>query len=454
MGFFYSVIGFLLAIGILVTVHEYGHYWMARKLGVKVLRFSVGFGKPLWKRVAGPDRTEYVLAAIPLGGYVKMLGENDPDTPIADNERHRAFDNQAVWKRALIVAAGPGINFLFAITLFMVLGLQDAQRLVPVLGEVAQSSPLGQAGVESGARLLSIDGKPYRYYNEHDVYIFNKLLTRAPINLTVQNESGVRDISMPTQDIPIYKISPATLMRQLGFTPIAAPPTTEVGAVSEGYPAHDKGLLPGDKFISINGEPVLDWSDLVRIVQPSFGQPLALVMERDGDQFELTLTPKTEEAQGQKYGVVGVSAKPIPRPDSQFVTVSHSPIEAVIAGAEETWLMSLTMVRMLGKMITLQVSHKNVNGPIMIADVAGQVIQIGWESYVSFLALISISLGVMNLLPVPMLDGGHLLRFAIEVVAGRRISEKVYLAIQPLGLLMLAGLMSLAFYNDISSIFN
>ena len=454
MGFFYSVIGFLLAIGILVTVHEYGHYWMARRLGVKVLRFSVGFGKPLWKRVAGPDQTEYVLAAIPLGGYVKMLGENDPDTPISDNERHRAFDNQAVWKRALIVAAGPGINFLFAITLFMVLGMQDAQRLVPVLGAVAKTSPLGHAGVEPGARLLSIDGKPYRFYNEHDVYIFNKLLTREPINLTVQNASGVHEISVPTEGIPIYKISPASLMRQLGFAPIAAPATTEVGSVSEGYPAHEQGLLQGDKFVSINGQPVTDWSDLVRMVQPSFGQALALVIERDGNQFELTLTPKTEESQGQKFGVIGVSAKPVPRPESQFVTISHSPIEAVVAGAEETWLMSLTMVRMLGKMVTLQVSHKNVNGPIMIADVAGQVIQVGWESYVSFLALISISLGVMNLLPVPMLDGGHLLRFAIEVVAGRRISEKVYLAIQPLGLLMLAGLMSLAFYNDISSIFN
>jgi regulator of sigma E protease len=454
MGFFYSVIGFLLAIGILVTVHEYGHYWMARRLGVKVLRFSVGFGKPLWKRVAGPDQTEYVLAAIPLGGYVKMLGENDPETPIAENERHRAFDNQPVWKRSLIVAAGPGINFLFAITLFMVLGMQDSQRLVPVLGSVAESSPLGAAGVESGARLLSIDGKPYRYYNEHDVYILNKVLTRDPINLTVQSSSGVADISIPTSDIPIYKISPAGLMRQLGFSPLSGPPIREVGAVSAGYPAHEVGILPGDKFVSINGEAIADWSDLVRIVQPSHGQILNVVMDRNGEQVQFAVTPKTEEAEGQKFGVLGVGARPKPRPESQFVTISQSPLQAIVSGAEETWLMSVTMVRMIGKMVTLQVSPRNVNGPLMIADVAGQVIQINWQSYVFFLALISISLGVMNLLPVPMLDGGHLLRFAIEVVAGRQISDKVYLALQPLGLLMLAGLMSLAFYNDISAIFN
>ncbi len=454
MGFLYSVIGFILAIGILVTVHEFGHYWVARKLGVKVLRFSVGFGKPLWKKVAGPDQTEYVLAAIPLGGYVKMLGENDPDAPIAADERHRAFDNQPIWKRSLIVVAGPGINFLFAVLLFMLIGLQDEDRLIPVFGEIPQTTALGEAGVVSGDRLLSVDGKPARFFGEYDLYIFNQVLKKKAIELEVESAGRIEQISIKTDAIPIYNINPASLMIQLGFYQIAPPTTREIAKVSPDSPAAKAGLQAGDQFVSIDGVPINDWRDLTRLVQPSAGKPLDIRLARDTDEFSVVITPKTQEVNGQSVGLLGVQRPFIPYPAEQIVTISNSPVQALGYGFKQTWEMSTLTLRMLWKMVTLQVTHKNINGPIMIADVAGKVIQVGVKPYLYFLAIISISLGIMNLLPVPMLDGGHLMRFAVESVAGKTLSEKFYMAIQPLGLVMLFGLMSLAFYNDILKIFN
>ena len=454
MGFVYSVIGFILAIGILVTVHEFGHYWVARKLGVKVLRFSVGFGKPLWKKVAGPDQTEYVLAAIPLGGYVKMLGENDPDAHIDSDERHRAFDNQPIWKRSLIVAAGPGINFIFAILLFMFIAMQDYQRPVPVFGSIPANTPLAEAGLKGGETLLSVNGREFRFFAEHDLYIFNEVLQRNDLVLEVQESGRDRTITLSTADIPIYNINPTSLMRQLGFARIARPPTREISQVTKDSPAEQAGLQAGDKFVSIDGQPITRWDDLVRLVQPAAGKPLPMRMDRDGVQYEVTVTPKTITVGDRQYGQLGVRSTFEPYRPDQLVTISNSPWQALQEGTKQTWEMSVTILRVLGKMVTLQISHQNVNGPIMIADVAGQVIQVGLEPYIYFIALISISLGVMNLLPIPMLDGGHLMRFAVELVAGKNASEKVYMAIQPLGLLMLFGLMSLAFYNDILRIFN
>lgn len=454
MGFLYSIIGFILAIGILVTVHEFGHYWVARKLGVKVLRFSVGFGKPLWKKVSGPDKTEYVLAAIPLGGYVKMLGENDPDAPIAADQRHRALDNQAIWKRSLIVAAGPAINFLFAILLFMLIGLQDQERLVPVFGDVPQATALGKAGISSGDTLLSVDGKAVRFFGEHDLYVFNQVLKKKPVELEFESSGRIEKLSISTDKIPIYNINPASLMSQLGFYQVAPPSTRAVAVVSPDSPAQRAGLLAGDEFLSIDGTPINSWRDLTRLVQPAAGKLLDIRVSRAGQEISLQVTPEVREVNGQSVGLLGVQRPFIPYPAEQIVTVSNSPIEAMAYGFKQTWEMSTLTLRMLWKMVTLQVTHKNINGPIMIADVAGKVIQVGITPYLYFLAIISISLGIMNLLPVPMLDGGHLMRFAVEVVAGKRLSEKFYMAIQPVGLIMLFGLMSLAFYNDILKIFN
>ena len=454
MSFLYSILGFILAIGVLVAVHEFGHFWVARKLGVKVLTFSIGFGKPLWKKVAGEDQTEYVLAAIPLGGYVKMLGEGAYDQPIPEHELHRSFDRQPIWKRSLIVLAGPGINFLFAILLFMLLGMNTEKNLVPEFGDLPEQSSLYQAGVQSGDTLIAIDGKPARHLFEHDLYIFNQVLKRESVELEVNGKSGLRKLLVPTDQIPIYNINPGSLMRQLGFVPIAPPTTTAISGVSAGSPAEQAGLQADDRFISIDNTRINSWRELSAIVVPAAGKALPIVIERDGVEMNFTITPESREINGKQAGLLGVARAFTPYADDQIIEFSRNPLQALQYGVEKTWLMSSLTLRMLWKMVTLQVSHKNVNGPITIADVAGQAIQIGWETYVYVLAVISISLGVMNLLPIPMLDGGHLLMYVIEATAGKNISEKVFAVGQRVGVLLLVCLMSLAFYNDIFRLLN
>lgn len=454
MSFLYSVFGFLIAIGILVAVHEFGHFWVARKLGVKVLRFSVGFGKPIWKKVHGEDQIEYVLGAIPLGGYVKMLGEGSTDEPIKPEEAHRAFDVQPIWKRSLIVVAGPGINFLFAILLFMLLGMVNEPRVVPVFGDLPETSILAQAGVNPGDNLISVDGRPAEYLLQHDLYIFNQVLKGQDIKLELESNGRAKEIAVQTSDIPIYNINPGSLMYRLGFARVRPPATTELERVESGTPAAQAGLLAGDKVLSIDGKPTETWQDLVAIVGPAANRKLAIVVDRQGLKIALQATPEAVEFNGEEIGRLGVARVFTPLSPEQLVTIDRSPLQALNYGVEKTWLMTSLTFRMLWKMVTLKVSHKNVNGPITIADVAGQAIQISWQTYVQVLAVISISLGVMNLLPIPMLDGGHLLMYAVELFAGQSVSEKVFAVGQRIGVLLLIGLMSLAFYNDILRLLN
>jgi len=454
MSFFYSVFGFLIAIAVLVAVHEFGHFWVARKLGVKVLRYSVGFGKPLWKKVAGEDQIEYVIAAIPLGGYVKMLGEGSGE-PIAEHEKHRAFDNQPVWKRSLIVAAGPGINFLFAIILFMLLGMMSERQLIPVFGEFSQKSAVAQAGVLPGDTLLAIDGKPVRHLLERDLYVFNQVLRKEPLELLIKSANGNERIAVvETAEIPVYNINPATLMRQLGLVGIAPPTTNEISRVLEASPAAKAGLQAGDRFVSIGSLPITTWFDIKGAIAPSAGKKLDVIVLRDGVELAFSVTPKSVDVDGKTVGQLGVGGTAAPHPEHQIVNFSRNPLQAFVYGVDRTWQMSALTFRMLWKMVTLKVSPKNVSGPITIADVAGQAIQVSWGSYVYVLAVISISLGVMNLLPIPMLDGGHLLTYVVEIVAGRKGSEKFFELGQRVGIFLLLCLMSLAFYNDFFRLLN
>jgi regulator of sigma E protease len=454
LGVIYSVIGFVLAIGILVAVHEFGHFWVARKLGVKVLTFSIGFGKPIWRKVAGPDQVEYVIAQIPLGGYVKMLGQGTPDEPIDPADAHRAFDSQPVWKRALIVAAGPGINFLFAIILFMFIGMQSVTVPVATFGDIPAGSMLSEAGVKEGDTLVSVDGKKADYLFEHDLYFFNQVLKRDDVSIKVRSGGKEFDALLATSDLPIYRISPEGLMRSLGFIGVRPDVTTEIANVSPGSAASDAGLQKGDIFAEIDGVAINEWSDLTNAIRPNADKELQVVVQRDGQNVSYAITPTSRTVGDQTFGLLGVGPKIMPLPEDQKVVIDRSVFQALTYGAEQTWLMSTLSLRMLGKMITLQVSYKNVNGPLMIASVAGDAIQISFTYYLYFLALISISLGVMNLLPVPMLDGGHLASYVIEIVAGKPFAERVFMAVQPLGLLMLGSLMCLAFYNDILKLIN
>ena len=470
MSLLYSVVGFLIAISILVAVHEYGHFWAARRLGVKVLKFSIGFGKPLWSRVSGPDRTEYRIAAIPLGGYVQMLGEGDSGVAIDPKDAHRTFDAQPIWKRSIIAAAGPAINFIFAAVLFMFLGFGTEQQFKPVFGELPATSKLAELGVSAGDRLLGVDGKPVAHLSEYNLYIFNQVLKGETIEFTVEalsnnktdpedasvkdEQNVIRTVRLATADIPLYNINPSSLIYQAGLLPYVPPADTTLGTVLEDSPANLAGLQVGDRIININGVDVSVWEELTDLISPNAGQSIELRYERDGSAYDISMTPKLTGEGELARGVIGVGRVSPTLTEDELVTVRKSAPEALWYGVEQTWLITSLTVRMLGKMLTLQVSPKNVSGPITIADVAGQTLQIDWQAYIHFLAVISISLGIMNLLPIPMLDGGHLMMFTVEAVAGRAASERFYMAGQKVGVLLLIGLMSLAFYNDIFRILN
>lgn len=455
MDFLYSVVGFLIAIGVLVAVHEFGHFWVARKLGVKVLRFSIGFGKPLWKKVHGEDQVEYVVAAIPLGGYVKMLGDGDVDAPVAEHERHRAFDNQPIWKRTLIVVAGPGINFLFAIFLFMLLGMINQESRLALLGNVPAQSIVAKAGGQSGDRVLEVDGKKVDYFGQHDLYVFNQVLQGRNISISIEQPTGaIKDITLSVKDIPIYNISPSFLTRTLGLVPVFPEATTQLDRVLDNSAASKAGLLPDDIIRAIDGAPILSWQQLVEVISAAPAKTLALDIERGDRSVRISATPESADFNGETVGRLGIGPKILALSPDLIVNVERSLWQALQYGVEQTWLMSSVTVRMLWKMLTLQVSHQNVSGPITIASVAGQAIQIGLDYYLHILAVISISLGVMNLLPIPMLDGGHLMMYAVEAVAGKNASQKVFAVGQRVGIVFLICLMSLAFYNDIFRLLN
>ena len=455
MSFLYSVVGFLIAIAVLVAVHEFGHFWVARKLGVKVLRYSIGFGKPLWKKVHGEDQIEYVVAAIPLGGYVKMLGEGDDTDSIDPAEQHRAFDRQPIWKRSLIVAAGPGINFLFAILLFAILGLMNTEGLTPKLGALSEDSIIAKAGVQKGDLLLEIDGKPVDYFSQHDLYIFNQVLKQQAFDLKVEHANGaIETYNIPVADVPIYNISPSFLTRTIGLAPLTPNITTELEQIVDDSPAAAAGFQVGDKIIAIDKQVINSWQEAVEIIRASAEKELAITYERNGNTRRLNVIPDSKVVNGEKIGRLGIGPTILPYSGEQLIELDRSLWQAVKYGVEQTWLMSSVTIRVFWKMITLQVSHQNISGPITIADVAGKAIQLGLDYYLHILAVISISLGVMNLLPIPMLDGGHLLMYAIELVAGRNISEKVFAVGQRVGIVLLFGLMSLAFYNDIFRLLN
>lgn len=454
MGFLYSVIGFIIAIGILVSIHEFGHYWVAKKLGVKVLKFSVGMGKPLWSKVIGKDQTEFVVAAIPLGGYVRMLGENDPDFDVADDEKHRAFDNQPIWKRSLIILAGPGINFLFAIFLLTLLGLQNEDRLDPVLGDPQPNSALVKAGGKSGDRLLSVNDREIEFLSHQQLYIMNQVLQGEPLNIEVLSGSSKRRLVIETTDIPIYNINPRRMMSQLGLIPQLPPISSEIGVVGDDSPAQRAGIQKGDKIVGINGMVIKSWQQMSEQIAPSQGVELMLDIDRQGNLVQLKVTPEIRDLNGQSRSVIGVGPVVTSYSPEQLVTVDRTLWQAFVHGLDQTWQMSSVTLRMLGKMLTLQVSHQNISGPITIANVAGQAIQIGLDYYIHVLAVISISLGVMNLLPIPILDGGHLLVHLIEGVAGKSAAESFFAVGQRVGVVLLLGFMTLAFYNDILRLLN
>jgi regulator of sigma E protease len=448
LDFLTSALGFILAIGILVTVHEFGHFWVARRLGVKVLKFSIGFGRSLWSWHGKRDNTEYAIALIPLGGYVRMLDESEGEVPEA--ERHRAFNLKPLWVRSAVVVAGPAFNFLFAIAAYWLIFSLGVAGIQPVIGNVTESSAADRAGLRSGDVIMMIDGRPTQTWGEHRLYVMNQLLDGESLEIVVDRPgSGSVTTTLSVDGDASGALSPAGIEQALGMRPQLPELTATVGEVLEGSPAADAGLRNGDRIVAIDGREIASWRDLVENVMPRAGQTMSLRISRGEEVLDSTITPQAADVEGQTVGRIGVSPAAQPIPESYRAVARFSVPAALGRGVENTWLMSALTLKMLYRMLKLEISTENLSGPITIAHYAGQSVQIGVIPFLTFLAVISVSLGILNLLPVPVLDGGHLLYYAIELIRGGPVPERVMYWGQQLGILMLAALMLLAFYNDI-----
>ncbi|HWA36648.1 MAG TPA: RIP metalloprotease RseP [Burkholderiales bacterium] len=447
MSFLHTVVSFIVALGVLIVVHEYGHYLVARLCGVKVLRFSVGFGRPLLARRRGADQTEWVVAAIPFGGYVKMLDEREG--PVDPAEAHRAFNRQSVWRRIAIVAAGPVFNFLFAIAVYAGLFMYGLPEARPVLAAPPQGSLAAKAGLQGGDTVVAVDGAAMVTWQEVRWRILQAGLQRERIRIDVQAErAGPRTVELDLTGFPTDDVE-SDVLERMGLRLYRPPLEPVIGKVVAGSAAQRAGLAEGDRIVRADGAPVPTWEALVSAVRARPGQPLRLVVERGETTLPVEVVPEAIAAGETRIGRIGAAPRiPESHADAMTVRVQHGPIESLGKAVAKTWDISVFSLKMLGRMLVGEVSWKHLSGPVTIADFAGQSAQLGWISYLTFLALISISLGVLNLLPVPLLDGGHLMYYAIEIIKGRPVSERIMELGQRVGLALLLVMMAFAFYND------
>lgn len=443
-----SIWWMIVAIGVLVTFHEYGHFIVARKLGVKVLRFSVGFGRALWSR-RDADGTEYRVAAIPLGGYVKMLDEREGDVDPA--ERHRAFNRKGVWTRIAIVAAGPVFNLVFTILAFWLMFMVGVMDVRPVVGGV--SGIAQDAGLRPQDEIVAVEGDPAGSWTDVVIGLVGRALDREPATLTLESGDGGRR----TERLALDRLQPGfneeRLLEAVGIQPWQPRLEPIVGEVRPDSPAHAAGLEPGDRIERINGRTLERWGDLQSLVSDAGrgGESLELTVSRDGEILTVRATPElTRTEQGERY-LLGIAAKPMPDSVAEryFVTRRFGPMTALGEAFAETGRITSATLGMLGRMVTGSASTTGLSGPITIARYASEAAELGFSRFLYFLAILSLSLAILNLLPIPVLDGGHLLYYLIELLKGSPLSEQAQIVGQYIGLGLLAGLMGLAFYNDI-----
>jgi len=445
-----NLLAFIVAISVLVAVHEFGHYVVGRWCGMKVLRFSIGFGKPLWTRVAGKDRTEYCISAIPLGGYVKFLGERyGSGEPVDPADEGRAFNHRPVWNRIAVLLAGPFFNFLFALVAYWVLFINGVPTMKPAVGEVTDGSYASQAGLKYGDRIVKVGERDATDWETALVAMLDEMLSDGRVQLQLEEPDGfVRTTTIDVGDDASRLTEPGMLFEGLGFEPWQPP--AEIATVEPGSAADLGGIEVGDRITSIAGEPVHSFADLQEIVGARPGEAVAITVNRAGEPLTLQVTIGRRDVNGQEDGFLGVGIGNAVA-DYWYVR-KFGPVESVAQSIEKTWTSTAFTVRMLARMVTGEVSVKNISGPINIAQFAGSSAAAGVNAFLNFLALVSISLGVLNLLPVPILDGGQIVYHGIEGIKGSPLSERAQLIGQQIGIVALLLLMSFAFYNDIARI--
>ncbi|CAB1274913.1 RIP metalloprotease RseP [Candidatus Nitrosacidococcus tergens] len=448
-----SIVAFIIAIGVLVTVHEYGHFWIARRSGVKVIRFSIGFGYPLWRRY-GSDGTEYVLGAIPLGGYVKMLDEREGE--VQQKELSRAFNRQSLSIRNGIIVAGPVANILFAIVAYWFVFILGTSGIKPIIGHISTNTPAEKAGIQMNEEIIAIGKKltPTWDIVAHALLIASQHRSEIPITLSGLN--GVHELNLPLNQISSDPEKAENILNELGIIPKIPSIPPIIGKVFPDEPAAKAGFQPEDYILQANGDPIHSWSEWVQFIRNHPNTIFNVEIDRKGEHIVLGLEPKSVEEQGEVIGHIGVAPKPLGKlPEELQATLKYNPLEAIPQSLEKTWEIGAMTAMMFGKMLLGKTSTKSISGPITIARYAGYSVQIGFTSFLNFLALVSISLAVLNLLPIPVLDGGHLFYNCIEFIRGGvPLSESAQITGQQIGIIFLVVLMGLAFYNDVARLFS
>ena len=452
MNFAWYALWFIVAVSLLVTVHEFGHYWVARRLGFKVLRFSVGFGRPLFSRIAGPDRTEYVIAAIPLGGYVKMLDEREG--PVPSEDLARSFTRKPPWQRIAVLLAGPAFNIAFAIlVLWGMFWVSGVTEFKPIVGDVLADSIAAHGGLHQGDEILTINGAAVAGQRDVLFDLLDAVSSGGVANLMVRGKDGATrpaNLNVPTREERVRLTEPAALLHGLGFEFKIPPMPAVLGSVIAGGPAATAGLKSGDRITAINGERVADFRDIVNQVSGHPGETLSFDFLRDGVTHTVRIPVASVKDGDKPVGRIQAGPQTKKLPDDMVMQIELSPAAALGRAAEEAWSITTLQGRLFYRMVLGQFSMKNLNGPLSIAEYAGDSAEAGVASFLGFLVLISLSLGFLNLLPIPILDGGQIVFQLVEWLKGSPLSERAQAFGQQVGIALLILLMGVALFNDIA----